>query len=279
MERVKRNTKGLRQNAQKKREETFEKFESAIRQLMKEKRRINFNTVVEVSGISKAWLYKEPEIRTRIEQLRKQGNGGKQAPVKRQISDPSKDALLKTFKERIKKLEAENQDLRRQNEMASSYMLRVRQLEQQIRRLEAENERLRQQEKQQLQSHALSDREKALKELGVTLNSTLVRLMQETPDGIIDTAINSLKEAIERGRVENPGGFLNRAIQDAWQPNGAYQEKADMEEFNEWWKWAYKEGLVKAATQFDGVQYVLTANEDWVPFEQIKNLTVPICQR
>lgn len=270
MERVKRNTEGLRQNAQKKREETFEKVEDAIRQLIKEKRRINFNTVVEASGVSKAWLYKEPEIRTRIEQLRKQGGGGNQ-PVKRPTSDSSKDALLKTFKERIKKLEAENHDLRRQNEIASSYMLKVRQLEQQIRRLETENERLRSNGGQQIQSQTSSDRERSLRELGVMLNSTLVRLMQETPDGIIDTAVDSLKEATKRGRVENPGGFLNKAIRDAWQPNGVYQEKADIQEFNEWWKWAYKKGLVKAATQFDGIQHVLTAENAWIPFEEARH--------
>lgn len=65
-----RNTNGLKNHAQCKRDQAFERTEVAIRQLLKEGRPINFETVSKVSGVSRAWLYNQPEIRQRIEQLR-----------------------------------------------------------------------------------------------------------------------------------------------------------------------------------------------------------------
>jgi hypothetical protein len=101
------------------------------------------------------------------------------------------------------------------------------------------------------------------------MNSTLVRHIRETPQGIVDTALAALKEATLAGYVRNPSGFLSKAITDTWTPNATYQTASGLQEFNEWWKWAYAKGLVKAAMQKEGIQYVLTAEEDWVSFQEI----------
>ena len=264
---VKRSVEGLRENAQKKRKEAFKRVERGIQQLIKENHTINFNTVAETSGVSKAWLYKEKDVRNRIEHLREQSGSKKRLPAKQRASDASKVALIRTLKERIKRLESHNKDLRRQNEVASSHILKVRDLEKEVQRLQSDNERLRQRAQKAVEASSSSPTiQNALAELGVTWNSTLERLIDETPRGIVETAFESLREALKAVQVKNPGGFLNKAIRDAWRPNEAYQEKVGIEEFNEWWKWAYREGLVKAATQIDGVQHVLTVNDDWVPF-------------
>ncbi|MGB3310359.1 MAG: DUF6262 family protein [Nodosilinea sp.] len=269
---VKRSVEGLQRNAQKKRQETFERVEKGIQQLVKEKRVINFNTVAEASGVSKAWLYKESDIRDRIEQLRAQSSGSKKPPVKQRASDASKDALLKTMRERIKRLEAENKDLRRQNEVAYSHVLKARDLEKEVQRLNAHIERLHQKmhsgnaDVKPLERDAVRH---SLADLGVELNSTLERLIAETPVGIVKTAIESLREALANGPIKNPGGFFNSAVRECWKPNESYQEKTGVEEFNSWWQWAYGKGLVKAATQIDGVQHVLTKDEEWVPFKEI----------
>ncbi|MEO0378202.1 MAG: DUF6262 family protein [Cyanobacteria bacterium P01_A01_bin.17] len=141
---VKRSVEGLKKNAEKKRQETFEKVEKGIQRLIKEKRTINFNTVAEASGVSKAWLYKEEGVRNRIEYLREQSGSKKRLPARQRASDASKGALIRTLKERVKKLEAENKDLRRQNEVASGHILRVRDLEKDVQRLKAANERFQQ---------------------------------------------------------------------------------------------------------------------------------------
>ncbi|MEM9447824.1 MAG: DUF6262 family protein [Cyanobacteria bacterium P01_E01_bin.6] len=280
-----RNTKGLRQNAQKKRQETFEKVEQGIKQLIKEKRSITFNEVSRASGVSKAWLYKEPGIKARIEQLRAQSGNTKALPVKQRASDTSKDALIRTLKERIKKLEVENRDLRRQNEIAYGEVLKIREQQKlskfedkesakvessvksaQLCKPEPDNKR------DQFHLSLISNENllhEELKSLGVKLNSTLKQLIQNTPQGIVKTSMDSLREAMQKTQINSPGGFLYKAISDAWQPNGDCQAEVEIEEFNQWWKWAYKEGLVRAATRIDNIQYVLTSDEEWRPFEEM----------
>ena len=55
---VKRNTNGLRENAQAKSKEAFDKVDKGIQQLLKDKQSINFNRVAGVSGVSKACCIK-----------------------------------------------------------------------------------------------------------------------------------------------------------------------------------------------------------------------------
>lgn len=145
-------------------------------------------------------------------------------------------------------------------------------MEREAQRLRVDNDRLRQQRQREAGFAEAASLESVLAELGVPLNSTLERLIQETPQGIVETAVDSLRKALSSSQVRNPGGFLNKAIRDAWRPNKTYQEKVGMEEFNRWWKWAYQEKLVVAATQVDGIQHVLTAADVWVPFEEAATL-------
>ena len=79
---------------------------------------INFNTVSEEAGVSKAWLYREEGIAERIKRLRVQKSlkSGKTSDKSAKPSDASKDALLTTLKERVKELETENKSLKEQVE-------------------------------------------------------------------------------------------------------------------------------------------------------------------
>lgn len=273
---AKRNTEGLAQVAQEKRKETFERLEKGIQSLIKERKVINFNTVAAAAGVSKAWLYREPEVKARIEQLRKQATPKKEVPAAQKASDASKDALIKTLRERIKKIEAENQDLRRQNEVAYGQVLKVRDLEKQIVLLKQENRSLLDEIDTLTPSAQSADLPKVetsldiyqeLRDLGIQMNSTLAELIKTTPEGIVSTAIAALKEARSKTEVKNPAGFFYKAVSDAWKPNEVYQHQENIEVFNEWWRLAYGKRLVVAATQKDGRQFVLTPDEVWISFE------------
>lgn len=270
---VKRSVEGLRRNAQKKRQETFERVEKGIQQLVKEKRVINFNTVAESSGVSKAWLYKEADIRDRIEQLRAQSSGSKKKPpIKQRASDASKDALLKIMRERIKRLEAENKDLRRQNEVAYSHVLKARDLEKEVQRLNAHIERLQQQTQAQsvvVNPAEQKDIQRTLADLGVEPNSTLERLIGETPVGIVENAIESLREALTNGPVRNPDGFLNKAINDAWKPNDKPETQLSKDMFKQWYDLAHSQRLVIGAQHLEGIQYVITPDGQHVLFNDM----------
>jgi small-conductance mechanosensitive channel len=138
-----RNVEGLRQNAQKKRQEAIKRTDAAIQKLLKDKRPVNFKTVAEVAGVSTAWLYREPEIKTRIERLREQGSHTKKAPPQQMTSDASKDAIIKTLKERCAKLDAEIRGLREQLEVVYGRVLEAEALKQQVEQLKADNSRIK----------------------------------------------------------------------------------------------------------------------------------------
>lgn len=113
-----RNTSGLKEHAQQKRAQAFERTEQAIKNLLRENRSINFENVAETAGVSRAWLYKQPAIKERIEQLRGQQAEKKTLPPTQRASDASKTAMVQTLRQQIKNLQAENSGLRQQIEFA-----------------------------------------------------------------------------------------------------------------------------------------------------------------
>lgn len=271
---VKRNVDGLRQSAQKKRQDALDKVERGIRRLLKEGKTVNFNTVSIAADVSKAFLYKETEIKERIEHLRKQGLGKKLEPRQR-ASDDSKNAVIKTLRDRIKVLEAEVRDLRKQNEVFGAQVLRARTLDQRLSGLQKENDKLRQgltSTQSEVEETNNSDLTAELVKLGVQLNTTIRRAIQEAPKDILLKALESLREASIERRVENPSGFFYRAVTDAWKPSEAHEKKSLQSAFNEWYALAQEAGIVQAATEIEGVQCVLLVDGNWISFDEVKNL-------
>lgn len=111
----KRNTEGLKAFAKLKKEQTAKKVHEAIKKLVGGKNKINFNSVSIKAGVSKGYLYTHPEIRERIECLRKQQGGlSSQKFFKRQMSNSSKDVLLAAKNKRIRDLEEEVKRLKKE---------------------------------------------------------------------------------------------------------------------------------------------------------------------
>ena len=111
-----RNVEGLRQSAIQRHQTALQRTDEAIRTLLKEGRAITFQSVHEVAGVSTAWLYRQPDVRRRIMELRDQRSGPHQAPYTA-ASDSSKTAMVDTLKQRVRRLEQENRELRRQIEV------------------------------------------------------------------------------------------------------------------------------------------------------------------
>lgn len=112
----KRNTDAIVKMAQEKSQKTVERVEQTISKLVVEGKQVNFNIISREADVSKSWLYSKPNIRKRIEDLR--GRQISSAKVKKKStknrSEASKDAIIVAFKERIKELENENQQLKQQ---------------------------------------------------------------------------------------------------------------------------------------------------------------------
>ena len=99
----------------KRKEDTLKKLDNTIDTMLKRKDKVNFNSVSNESGISKATIYNNPAIRERIETIRQQQM---QLPTQRQqkieMSEKSKDALIESLRRKIKNLEEDNKKLNEQ---------------------------------------------------------------------------------------------------------------------------------------------------------------------
>lgn len=109
------NTEPLLRSIEDKKQKTKQKVESTIKEMIKHREKINFNSVSAKSGVSKPFLYKYSEIRSRIETLREQEEK-LESPnqVKRNMTEHSKDVVIATLRKKVKHLEEENKKLKEQ---------------------------------------------------------------------------------------------------------------------------------------------------------------------
>jgi hypothetical protein len=111
-----RNTSGLEASAKRRAESTRRRAEDAIAALLRDpSQRINFNTVATIAGVAKAYLYKEPALRDRIDVLRHQQDEARRrlAPVlerteaSTRLLVAAKDRRIRELEARVKQLEGE----------------------------------------------------------------------------------------------------------------------------------------------------------------------------
>ena len=111
-------TKGLKEYAKQKTIITLEKVDKAIRELSLTEQKINFNSVSQLSGVSKTFLYGNEEIKKRIEELRdKQVSQTINKRAKYDKSAKAKDIIIAAKDKKIKELESENKKLKEQLEI------------------------------------------------------------------------------------------------------------------------------------------------------------------
>lgn len=109
-----KNTEGLKKFAEKKNQETIEKVNRAIDKLKRSKtKKINFKTVAEEAGVSKATLYNNDILKERILSLRAIEKGG---IYNSGVATPKdkikvKDDKIKQLYDEIKKLKEDKEKL------------------------------------------------------------------------------------------------------------------------------------------------------------------------
>lgn len=104
----------IRQLHETRKQKTKEKVESAIKRLTKGSKAINFNSVAEEAGISKATLYNHPELKERINFLRNQQEKGF-VDSRIKLDENNQKAIIASLKRRIEKLEQKNKQLEVEN--------------------------------------------------------------------------------------------------------------------------------------------------------------------
>lgn len=108
-----RNTTGLSEHLKKKTEMTHEKVDDAIRELALNGKNVNFNSVSNLSGVSKTFLYSNLVVKERIEGLRKkQVDKNINQRAKYDKTAKSKDIIIQAKDRRIFELESKNARLK-----------------------------------------------------------------------------------------------------------------------------------------------------------------------
>ncbi|MBB6716832.1 DUF6262 family protein [Clostridium gasigenes] len=111
-------TKGLKEYAKQKTQLTLEKVDNAIRELSLTEQKINFNSVSQLSGVSKTFLYNNENIKKRIEELRdKQTSRTMNQRAKYDKTSKSKDIIIMAKDKKIRALEEENKKIKEQLEI------------------------------------------------------------------------------------------------------------------------------------------------------------------
>jgi hypothetical protein len=241
-----RKIEALQEAAAQKARESEERVEKALEKMIKQGQKITFSTVAQVANVSTAYLYKQPDLRSRIETLRdqqKQRSKPKQPPP---ASDNSKAVIIQSVRVENKRLRGEIDELRKINESLTGRVYQLQSSQNLAERLRAENAELKKQLEEcrsrypaelptgnpkvtpidKGKTRGITDRIKdELDRLDIKLNSTLTRKIKAAADEErVLNAIAALEEARRSGNVRNAIGFLVRAITEGWTKEDSPQQ-------------------------------------------------------
>jgi hypothetical protein len=249
-------TETLRQAQQQRKEQKRQQVFEAVRTLQQQGKTITFTAVARVAQVSISYLYKWPEVKDFIQSLREE-QSHQLAPLP-QEAEPgpySLKTLHEVARKRIKELEAELQELKRQNELYRGHVAEIFELRDEVERL---RELLRQFTEPRptskvvaLQAVAPStasdidpDIVQKLETLGVKLGVRLQReIKQHNPEKVM-LAIAAFEQYRSQHVVENPAGCLLQMIRDGAEPNVPLEAPVpEMDEFDRWYAEAIAQGF------------------------------------
>jgi transposase-like protein len=100
--------------ARRRHDETRRRAVAALRRLDSAGEPVNISTVARAAGVSRAWLYRQADLRNMIDHLRhaKPANGGPSRPSAERATTDSLRQQLDALRARHAELQAENRQLR-----------------------------------------------------------------------------------------------------------------------------------------------------------------------
>jgi uncharacterized protein YdaT len=208
-------------------EDSADRVFKAIERLQKIDGKITFTSVAKEANVSVSYLYKYPEIKIRIAEVRNKQRSFPVSPMA-QPNSSSTGKIITRLKEKIQQLENENKELKRKHEALAGQVYRVHYLQEQVERQQQIIEDLQGKLKgEQLDSKVtpISSKRKAtidaqiqseLDALDIDLNPTLTKTIKAATESTVLAAIAALKEQLSKKDIPNPGGWLNQAIKEGW---------------------------------------------------------------
>lgn len=110
------NTHHVVDSARRRAELTRERAVAALRRLDATGQPVGFDAVAREAGVSRSWLYTQPDLRAEIDRLRARGHrsSAPKPPAAQRASDASLLRRLEAATDRSARLEAQNAELREQ---------------------------------------------------------------------------------------------------------------------------------------------------------------------
>lgn len=108
------NTAALAAATQRRAQSTRQRARDALQNLDRAGTPITYASVAHAAGISRALLYRDPQLREQINRLRSSATRSPRQPAAQRMSQASRDGLLTTLREEVHALRAENHSLRLQ---------------------------------------------------------------------------------------------------------------------------------------------------------------------
>ncbi len=227
----------LNQIQEERRQQASLKVNQALEIMKESGAKINFQTVAKEANVSVSYLYKYPEIKTRIAEIRNQQSVMPRPRMAEPSSNKSHQKIVSRLKSRIKKLEVELTETKKLNQGLAGRVYRVSELEGMVERQRKHIEDLEARlsdcmnNKQLLPANTSAkvtpisskrklqisnEIESELKALEIELNSTLTKTIKAASEQTVLEAIEALKDQLTKQDIPNAGGWLNKAIKEEW---------------------------------------------------------------
>ncbi len=242
---------------QQRKQDCIDRTEKALLKLLKHNERISFGAIAREANVSVSYLYKYPEIKERIQEIRdKQLREARKLTRPQTASEKSKQVIIQQLRERIKVLEYEKNEYKKQNGKMAGQLYQIgikldlfeeakeeiiRQAEE-IKTLKTEleltkNELIHYQDNSSLNNPQVISIESKIKEstsvtqidnevkirlsnIGVKINAKLKKIINSKSPREIDNALTAVEEYLASNKkITSKAGLLRTALEESWQPN------------------------------------------------------------
>ncbi len=248
---------------QQRKQDCIDRTEKAVDKLLQNNERVSFGAIARIANVSVSYLYKYPEIKERIQDIRdQQVKNARKLTRPQTASEKSKQVIIKQLRERINTLEWEKKELKKQNEKMTGELYRlgtkldlfdrvnnqtIKQVEEiKLLKLELETTKdeldicqskliennpqvtsIQQKIKKSTNNQGIDAQVQAkLSDLGVRLNAPFKKIISSKTQQQINNALGAVEEYLAGNKkVKSKAGLLRKALEENWTPNLTDEER------------------------------------------------------
>ena len=249
----------LRRTQEKRKQQKKEQVLRAIQEILATGKPLTFPNIAKVAGCSVSYLYKWDEIKTYIHELQTKKETQLHQLEEKKPTPHSLKTLHEVSKQRIRELEAEIKELKRQNEKLRGHVAEFFELRDECERLRTQLRELTAPETatkvvpiQVISSKTAKTHNddippeiaKSIKAMGIKLGVRLEREIRQHDPQKVKLAVEAFEQYRSQTAINSPGACLLAMIRDEAEPNVSQNARTPEEdEFDRWYNQAITVGF------------------------------------